>query len=488
MIFIYIELFYYDNFYAFWTAVVGVIALISVLSWRFNKVVEARKQHDTESLKIKRPQSPIEQFIEARDVEIRLRSPTMEERIQLLGELKGSVTAITAFAEEDPDTLPVPLEDALKQLRDGDTQAAEMILRDRIDIGRRAVIEGDSAADKSRYEKARQTAARAARNLAAFVLLRDPDEAGNLYDEATSLDDHDAALWRRNGDVKLLRGDLDGAQRVYQKALDLAGLRQETHQIAAATLGLGRVARRKRQSKKSIEILEDALEQARALNRRDIIGTAARNLGALYTRRQQQTDAIVMFKEALKADTMSSNPEGIAEAYEGMGRIAMQNDDLDEAERLMTQGFDSLKEAGSPPLPVASILRSLGEVHHKQADFEQADDALMAAVDFAESAGSEAFLADLLYECGVIYFDAGALDRAEKCHGRALILNQKLKRDRQIARQCWALGDVYKARHEYHKALVLGRQAEQLFRAAGEMESALSVTTWIGGVRAAGRI
>ena len=127
-------------------------------------------------------------------------------------------------------------------------------------------------------------------------------------------------------------------------------------------------------------------------------------------------------------------------------------------------------------------------MHHKQQDFEQTDDALEAAIDFAASSGSDGFLADMLYECGVIYFDAGALERAEKCHGRSLILNQKLKRQKLIARQCWALGDVYKARRDYQKALVLGRKAEQLFRADGEMESALSVTTWIGGVRAEGRL
>lgn len=487
MAFVYIELFYHDNVLAVWAGLLLLICALSFLFWHINKSVKEEQAHETESLKIKRPMSPIESFIEAREAEIMLRTPTLEERTQLLGELKGSVTAITAFAEEDPDTLPVPLDVALAELRKGRTNAAELILRDRLESGRKATVEGDSAADQSRYEREKEAAARAARNLAAFILIRDPEEAANLYDEAVKLHD-DAALWRRNGDVKLVRGDLNGAQKAFLKAIELAEQRNEAHQKAAACLGLGRVARRKRQSRKAIEILEDALDQARSLRRHDLAGTAARNLGALLTRRQMFEDAQAMFEDAITFDQKSSNPEGLAEAYEGMGRIALVQNDIENAEDLMTQGFDALKKAGSPPLPMANILKSLGEVHHKQGDFEQTDDALAAAIDFAESAKSESYLSDLLYECGVIYFDAGALERAEKCHGRSLLINQDLERPRYIARQCWALGDVYKARHEYKKAMVLGRQAEQMFRAADDMESALSVTTWIGGVRAAGRL
>ena len=488
MTFITIELFYYDNRAIIWLSFFVVLGLLGALFWRVNKRIGAEREHESESLKIKRPMSPIESFIKAREAEIMLHTPTLEERAQLVGELKGSVTAITAFAQYDPDTLPVPLDEALQQLLVGKTEAAETILRDRLESGRGLENSGQTDAEKDSLAQMRSNAAKAARNLAAFVLLRDPGQASALYDEAVALDDTDAALWRRNGDFKLIHDDLDGAQKAYKKAFEISDIRNETHQKAAASLGLGRVAKRKGQNKKAVGILEDALIQAYAINRHDLAGTIMRNLGDLFTQNKQFEDAAIMFTRASKADQLNSNHEGVAKAYHGLGRLAMIQNDLKEAEKLMNQGFDVLTNAGSPPLPMATILGSLGEVHHKQGDFEQADDALQAAMDFAASSGNESYLADLLHECGVIYFSAGALKRAEKCHGKSLLINQKLKRNHFFARQCWALGNVYKSCKDFKKALVLGKQAEQLYRASGDLENALILTKWINGVRAADRI
>lgn len=478
-----IELFYYDFRTEIWLSILGLIVFLVLLMVRHALRIRHKADAEAELLKIKRPQSPIEAFLTKRKDEITLLAPTVEERTQLMGELKGSVTAITAFADEDAATLPLPLDQALKDLTAGRTASAETILRDKLIQGRQQVAEGGGA-DKARLEAVRERTARAARNLAAFVMLRDQNEAAELYAEAADLMPGEASLWRRLGDVRYQRNQLEAASKAYGQAAEIADNKNEKHTLAAALVGQGRVARRKRQNKKAREFLERALNLAEELSRRDLLGMSHRELGQIELRAKNFDAAKERFDLAIPMDRMMSNNEGMANAHEGLGRIAMLEGDLQAAETFYNTAYDLLREIGDAPVGMCSVLKSLGELHHKAGDFELADDALMAAVDYAEASGSRELLADTLYEAGVIYLDSGAFERAEKAHGRSLLLNQELNRQRMVARQCWALGDVYKAREDFDRALVLGRQAEKLFRGLGDMESALSVTSWIGGIRA----
>jgi tetratricopeptide (TPR) repeat protein len=120
-------------------------------------------------------------------------------------QVKALTGAVTALSQREGPRI----DDALAQLRQGNTTMAEMIFQD---ILTRKTDEGQSA---------NKQAAEAARHLGALAFLHNRDKALHAYRQAVRLDPENAEAWKQLGNVYHQQGDLTQAKSMDRKVLEL---------------------------------------------------------------------------------------------------------------------------------------------------------------------------------------------------------------------------------------------------------------------------
>jgi tetratricopeptide (TPR) repeat protein len=125
-----------------------------------------------------------------------------------IDELTKAVTAL-ATQSEQPQA-PLGTKEALQQLAEGNTQAAEAIFQDTL---KRKEAEGQSAIKE---------AAEAARHLGALAFLSDTMKAVAAYRKATELDPQNLEGWLGLGDAAISAGILTEAERAFRQFTSLS--------------------------------------------------------------------------------------------------------------------------------------------------------------------------------------------------------------------------------------------------------------------------
>ena len=143
-------------------------------------------------------------IVETLTREHRDREAVAQEQIDAL------TKAVTALAKQSEEPQAPPgVADALQQLAEGNTGAAEAIFQDTLD---RKQAEGQSALTE---------AAEAARHLGALAFLHDSKKALAAYRKAVQLDPQNPSGWNQLGHLLHRVGDLDKAEDAYNKVLAL---------------------------------------------------------------------------------------------------------------------------------------------------------------------------------------------------------------------------------------------------------------------------
>lgn len=133
------------------------------------------------------------------------------------------------------------IDEALKAIAKGETAAAESIFQEVLD---RKAAEGRASTETSLYQRLRtpnQEAAAAARHLGALVFLHNTEKALQVYGRAVSLDPENPDGWNQLGHLRMLIGDLSGAEEAYRKILNRGKTLDDQDWQAAASANLGNV-------------------------------------------------------------------------------------------------------------------------------------------------------------------------------------------------------------------------------------------------------
>jgi len=173
----------------------------------------------------------------------------------------------------------------------------------------------------------------------------------------------------------------------------------------------------------------------------------------IQMRRGLFASAIEHLKQALGlvAEDSRSGQEirlKLAEAYLEQSRLFDREENLSEAERILTGLRDELEEADRR---LAEVLELLGDVYMGRGDYPKAQEAYRASLKAANRTEVEVKL-------GRAYLEAGELDQAESTF-QGVLARYIYSEEAHLG-----LGDVYKARGEREKALESYRQALDLSR------------------------
>ena len=253
-------------------------------------------------------------------------------------QVRQLTAAVEALAAErgEPDA-PPGIDEALRLLSEGETEAAE------------AVFEEVKARRKAEGEGALKEAATAARHIGALAFLHDTGKALAAYREAVALDPDDPDGWNPLGLLLKRTGELDGAAEAYNRVLSLGNRSADQDLIAAATGNLGNLYLTRGELDRAEEMYLKSLEIDEALGRKEGMASDYGNLGILYMTRGEFDRAEEMYLKSLELDEALGRKEGKANTFSNLGNVYATRGDLDRAEEMYRKSLELFREIGAAP-------------------------------------------------------------------------------------------------------------------------------------------
>ncbi len=282
-----------------------------------------------------------------------------------------------------------------------------------------------------------------------------------------------ADVLRGAGGIAYQQCGYAAARTFYREALDIYQYLGDQHGVARTLLSLGDVE----MSVGDYETCESLFQQgARMLQAiGDILGYAhALDFLAwcVLRGRGDYTQAAAWFEQALTLFHQTSDMNGIALVYSGLGEIALRHEDFEQATQLLEQSLGLRRQLGQM-WGIAATLGSLALVAQFQGDVQRAmallSDSLLIRKEIGDPGGM-AWCLEKLAEIAHIDQDDG---RAARILGAAAALrasvhsiidpNDQPKYDRLIARvRSWLGDDIYEAVWMEGKAMSLESLIEYL--------------------------
>jgi tetratricopeptide (TPR) repeat protein len=325
-------------------------------------------------------------------------------------QLKALSAAVTALTQQrtQPDA-PPGIDDALAELAQGNTEAAEALFQ---------AVADRKAADV-------QEAAAALRHLGALAFLHDTPKALRAYRRAVAFDPEDVEGWIRLGYLLVRIGQLDEAVGAYRKVLALGEETGDRSFMARAYGSLGTVYLMRGDLAQAEALYRKALELQEALGNEEGMARTYGYLGIVYRMRGDLAQAEAMFGKALELMEALRNKSGIAHVSESLGIVCRMRGDLAQAEALHCKALELAETLGDKAGMVPAY-SSLGSVYGRRGDLAQAEAMFGKALALAEVLGHKAGMAGSYASLGRVYQKRGDLGQAKAMYRKALILFQEI--------------------------------------------------------------
>ena len=397
-----------------------------------------------------------------------------QQKIEDLEENNRQLTeAVQAISNErgKPDA-PVGIDEALALLAEGQTGAAEAVLRE---VKERRKAEGAEALKE---------AAAAARHIGALAFLHDTEKALVAYREAVDLDPDNADGWNRLGQLLHRRGDLDNAEKALRRVLALGNRVDDQELLSIATGNLGILYYTRGDLDRAEAMYEKSLEIEEALGRKEGMANQYGNLGLLYKTRGDLDRAEEMYKKGLEIDEALGRKEGMAAHYGNLGSLYKTRGDLDHAEEMYEKSLE-IDEALGRKEGMASNYGDLGSLYLTRGDLDRAEEMYRKNLEIEKALGRKEGMANNYTAQGLLYSTRGDLDRAEEMYEKSLALNETLGSKEGMASNYGNLGALYETRGDLDRAEEMYEKSLTLFREVGAAPQIKQVEEWLADLRPA---
>ncbi len=235
-----------------------------------------------------------------------------------------------------------------------------------------------------------------------------------------------AMLLANRGIVLKTRGDLDGAEQMFRKALEI-------HE---------------------------------KLGRHEGMASNYISLGNLLLTRGDLDGADQMYHKTLEIDEKLGRLEGMASSYINLGIVLHTRGDLDGAEQMYRKALEINEKLGRLE-GMANCYGSLGVVLQTRGDLDGAEQMNRKSLKINEKLGRLEGMADGYGNLGNVLLIRGDLDGAEQMHRKSLEIEKKLGRLVGMAADYDNLGHVLRARGDLDGAREHWLQASKLYAEIG---------------------
>ncbi len=295
----------------------------------------------------------------------------------------------------------------------------------------------------------------------------DLDEAEKMFEKALDIEKKLGRLegvannYGNLGVIHRIRGDLDRAQVMHTKALEIDQKLERHHSVGAHYGNLGLIHKMRGDLDQAEKTLKKALEILGQIGNLQGVADVSGNLGLLYQDRGDLDRADQMHKKSLEINEKLGRLEGMANQYGNLGLVCQGRGDLDGAEAMHEKSIQINEKLGRLE-GTASQYGNLGLVYRKRGDLDAAEEMHKKSLEIAERLGRPEVMALQYGNLGNVYFTRGDLDQADKMYRRALEIDERLGMLGGMAGEytnlgliCLTRGDTGKAREYWAKAVEL---------------------------------
>jgi tetratricopeptide (TPR) repeat protein len=167
------------------------------------------------------------------------------------------------------------------------------------------------------------------------------------------------------------RGELDKAEQMHRKALEIEEKLGRLEGMAGQYGNLGAIYLRRGELDKAEQMLRKALEINEKLGRPEGMAIQYGNLGLIYKTRGELDKAEQMLKKSLEIEERLGRLEGMANQYGNLGLIYQGKGQLDEAEKMYLKVLKIEERLGRPE-SVANAYGNLGAIYKERGDIKKA--------------------------------------------------------------------------------------------------------------------
>ncbi|MCB8949672.1 MAG: tetratricopeptide repeat protein [Ardenticatenaceae bacterium] len=258
------------------------------------------------------------------------------------------------------------------------------------------------------------------------VRLSNYAAANQIVQEALSLTTDAwvrARLQLTGGEILWRQGDLATAAEQVQQGLALAQKKDFQLLQAVATFHLGVVFDLQGAHEQSLSTFEQALNIARQIKHRRLVGFVLTSLGLVARRLSRLEAAQTALAEALQISQANNDRQGQAMALNNLSALATLSDDFAAAQGYLLQAI-ALAEAAGGPGAQAPLYHNLGWNGLKAGWLEEAEQYTAQALQLHRQIGDRAGEGNALRLLGDILAANGRFPEALTCYQTALSLSQ----------------------------------------------------------------
>ena len=294
----------------------------------------------------------------------------------------------------------------------------------------------------------------------------------------------DAVILGNLGLIYRMCGDLDNAEQMYNKSLEIDLKLRWLEGMAINYGNLGAIYQMRGDFVMAVQMHSKALEINEKLGRLE--GTAAQygNLGLISQTRGDLSKAEQMLTKSLEINEKLGRLEGTASSYGNLGTIYLKQGDLDTAEQMHTKALEISDKLGRLDV-VAAQYGNLGAVHQTRGDLDKAEQMYKRALEIDERLGRLEGMAGSYGNLGLICRMRGDLAEAEQKHTKALETSEKLGWLEGMAEQYANLGVIHGSRGDLDKAEQMLTKSLEINEKLGRLEGMADQYANLGGIHGA---
>ncbi len=175
-----------------------------------------------------------------------------------------------------------------------------------------------------------------------------------------------------------IHGKFEKAASMHAACLDLWVGLASPHGIALAQRNIQMEAHRRRDYKKSLELLSDNLAKGHSLEDHDLIERTLLAMGNTFVELKQFDEAREQYEASLKSARQSCNKRRAAVALNNLGNLALLSEQYTVARHSLTQALDQFQQLRAKPHAIEALIllgrleRLLGNIDEAKRNLEQA--------------------------------------------------------------------------------------------------------------------